>query len=152
MTLAGSTNPLFAANCRAIRRADLIDDPRFANNAKRVEYSLELNDIFSAWCADHLLEEVLSTFEAAQGTIAPIYSIDQIAADPQMKAREAITRIPDKDFGSIATPCIVPRFSVDPTSQRNAAGALGQDNKELYMDGLGLSQADVERLARNKVI
>ena len=152
VTLAGSTNPLFAANCRAIRRADLIDDPRFANNAKRVEYSLELNDIFSAWCADHLLEEVLSTFEAAQGTIAPIYSIDQIAADPQMKAREAITRIPDKDFGSIATPCIVPRFSVDPTSQRNAAGALGQDNKELYMDGLGLSQADVERLARNKVI
>jgi crotonobetainyl-CoA:carnitine CoA-transferase CaiB-like acyl-CoA transferase len=152
VTLAGSTNPLFAANCRAIGRTDLIDDPRFVNNARRVEYSRELNDIFSTWCAGHTLEQVLSTFEAAQGTIAPIYSIDQIAADPQVKAREVITRIPDRDFGSIATPCVVPRFSVDPTSQRNAAGALGQDNSEFYVDGLGLAQDEFERLARNKVI
>jgi crotonobetainyl-CoA:carnitine CoA-transferase CaiB-like acyl-CoA transferase len=88
----------------------------------------------------------------AQGTIAPIYSIDQIAADPQVRAREVITRIPDKDFGSIATPCVVPRFAIDPTSQRNAAGDIGQDNEEFYVDGLGLAHADFERLARDKVI
>ena len=152
MTLAGSTNPLFAANCRAIGRTDLIDDPRFANNARRVEHTDELNAIFSAWCADHVLEDVLSAFEAAQGTIAPIYSMDQIAADPQVKAREGIARIPDKDFGSIATPCVVPRFTVDPTSQRNAAGDVGQDNRELYVDALGLAHEQFERLARDKVI
>ena len=152
VTLAGSTNPLFAANCRAIGRADLIDDPRFANNALRVEYSQELNAIFSDWCADHTLQEVLATFEAAQGTLAPIYSIDQIAADPQVKAREVITRIPDKDFGSIATPCVVPRFTVDSTSQRHAAGAVGQDNEEFYMERLGLARENFERLARDKVI
>jgi len=152
VTLAGSTNPLFARNCQAIGRPDLSDDPRFVNNAKRVEHTDELNNIFSAWCAEHTLEQVLATFEAAQGTIAPIYSIDQIAADPQVKAREVITRIPDKDFGSIATPCVVPRFAIDPTSQRNAAGDVGQDNKELYLDGLGLADEDLERLARDKVI
>jgi crotonobetainyl-CoA:carnitine CoA-transferase CaiB-like acyl-CoA transferase len=152
VTLAGSTNPLFARNCRAIGRPDLIDDPRFVNNAKRVEYSGELNDIFSTWCRDHTLEQVLATFEAAQGTIAPIYSIDQIAADPHVKARDVITRIPDKDFGSIATSCIVPRFAADPTSQSNAAGDIGQDNEELYVNRLGLAQEDFERLARDQVI
>lgn len=152
VTLAGSTNPLFARNCRAIGRPDLIEDPRFVTNATRVQYSRELNDIFSAWCAAHTLAEVLATFEAAQGTIAPIYSIDQIAADPQVKARNVIARIPDKDFGTVATPCIVPRFAADPTAQRNAAGDIGQDNRELYLDKLGLAHEDFERLARDKVI
>lgn len=152
VTLAGSTNPLFAANCRAIGRSDLIDDPRFSNNAKRVEHADELNDIFSAWCASHTLDVVLAKFEAAEGTIAPIYSIDQIAADPQAQAREVMTRIPDRDFGFVATPCVVPRFAVDPTQQRNSAGDVGQDNREVYEDWLGLAADDVERLKQIKAI
>lgn len=77
VTLAGSTNTLFAANCRAIGRPDLIADPRFASNDERVKHAAELNDIFAGWCAAHPLDEVLASFNAAQGTLAPIYSIDQ---------------------------------------------------------------------------
>ena len=152
VTLAGSTNPLFANNCRAIGRPDLIEDARFANNALRVEHTAELNAIFATWCVDHTLDETLAAFEAAQGTIAPIYSIDQIASDPQVRARDVIARIPDKDFGSIATPCVVPRFTVDPTAQRNAAGDVGQDNREFYVQGLGLAEEEFARLARDKVV
>jgi crotonobetainyl-CoA:carnitine CoA-transferase CaiB-like acyl-CoA transferase len=47
VTLAGSTNALFAANCRAIGRPDLLDDdPRFASNAQRVQHAAELNALF----------------------------------------------------------------------------------------------------------
>jgi crotonobetainyl-CoA:carnitine CoA-transferase CaiB-like acyl-CoA transferase len=152
VTLAGSTNALYAANCQAIGRPDLIDDPRFANNAKRVEHSQELNAIFSAWCAEHTLHEALSRFAAEQGTIAPIYSIDQIAADPQVRAREVITRVPDRDFGTVAMANIVPRFTVHRAKLRNSAGDLGQDNKEIYEEWLGLSADDLSGLADRKVI
>jgi crotonobetainyl-CoA:carnitine CoA-transferase CaiB-like acyl-CoA transferase len=96
VTLAGSTNALFANNCRAIGRPDLIDDPRFASNGTRVQHAEELNAIFAAWCAQRPLAEVLAAFEAAQGTIAPVYDIDQIAADPQMQARKALCAVPDR--------------------------------------------------------
>jgi crotonobetainyl-CoA:carnitine CoA-transferase CaiB-like acyl-CoA transferase len=43
VSLAGSTNALFANNCRAIGRPDLIDDPRFASNGTRVQHAEELN-------------------------------------------------------------------------------------------------------------
>lgn len=152
VTLAGSTNPLYAANCRAIGRPDLIHDPRFANNALRVEHSKELNDIFSRWCAEHALNEILETFSAAEGTIAPIYSIEQIAADPHVQAREAITRIPDEDFGSVAVANAVPRFSVDPTKMRNSAGALGRDNLLIYGEWLGLSTDEIKELTNSRVI
>ena len=152
VTLAGSTNALFAANCRAIARPDLIGDPRFATNDRRVKHASELNDIFATWCAAHPLDEVLARFNAAQGTLAPIYSIDQIADDLQVKAREMITRVADKDFGTVAMTNAVPRFTNDPTRMRHAAGDIGQDNREVYRDWLGLSDQEIERLTERKVI
>ena len=152
VTLAGSTNALYAANCRAIERPELIEDPRFSGNGERVKHAPELNEIFSAWCARHTLDEVLEKFAAEQGTIAPIYSIDQIADDPQAKAREMITRIPDRDFGSVAMSNVVPRFTRDPAQLRNSAGDVGQDNREVYQDWLGLSEEQLDELARRKVI
>jgi crotonobetainyl-CoA:carnitine CoA-transferase CaiB-like acyl-CoA transferase len=152
VTLAGSTNALFAANCRAIERPDLIDDPRFASNDRRVKHASELNDIFAGWCAAHPLDMVLARFDAAKGTLAPIYSIDQIADDPQVKAREVITRVPDRDFGTVAMTNIVPRFTNDPAQMRHAAGDVGQDNDEVFRNWLGLSDQEVERLTERKVI
>ncbi|WP_454616433.1 CaiB/BaiF CoA transferase family protein [Bradyrhizobium cenepequi] len=152
VTLAGSTNALYAAHCRAIGRPDLIEDSRFSGNDRRVKHAGELNEIFSAWCAEHTLEEVLAKFTAAQGTIAPIYSIDQIATDPQGSAREMIARVPDRDFGSVAMANVVPRFTVDPAQLRHSAGDVGQDNREVYQHWLGLSEQQVEQLAQKKVI
>jgi crotonobetainyl-CoA:carnitine CoA-transferase CaiB-like acyl-CoA transferase len=152
VTLAGSTNALFAANCRAIGRPDLIDDPRFATNDQRVRHAAELNDLFAAWCAAHPLDVVLARFNAAQGTLAPIYSIDQIADDPQVRAREVITRVADRDFGTVAMTNAVPRFTVDPARLRHAAGDVGQDNDEVFRNWLGLSDQEIEQLTRRKVI
>ncbi|MFM9979448.1 MAG: CaiB/BaiF CoA transferase family protein [Burkholderiales bacterium] len=152
VSLAGSTNVLYANNCRAIGRPDLIDDPRFANNGLRTERKDELNAIFSDWCATHALEEVLAAFQGAQGTIAPIYSIDQVFADPQVQARDAITSVPDKDFGSVRMQNVVPRFVNDPGSVRSTGGAIGQDNAEIYGTWLALSEAEQQQLKQAGVI
>lgn len=151
VTLAGSTNALWANNCRAIGRAELIDDPRFADNGSRVQHAAELNGVFSAWCATRTLADVLAAFEQAQGTIAPIYSIDQVFADPQMRAREAITRVPDADFGTVAMQNVVPRFAHDPGKIRHTAGAVGCDNDRVWGE-LGLSPDEQAVLRAAKVI
>ncbi len=152
VSLAGSTGPLFGNNCRAIERPDIIDDPRFATNASRVEHQKELSGIFSAWCAEHTLEEILSAFEREGGTIAPVYSIDQVFTDPHMQAREAITTVPDADFGSVRIQNVVPRFKNDPGAIRSTGGSLGQNNAEIYGDLLGLSASEQERLRAKGII
>jgi len=152
VTLAGSTNALWAANCRAIGRPDLIADPRFAGNADRVRHAAELNGVFSAWCAAHTLEQVLAAFERAQGTIAPVYSIDQVFADPQVRAREAITAVPDADFGTVRMQNVVPRFAGDPCRIRACGGAVGEHNAEVWGGWLGLSESEQRRLRESGVI
>jgi crotonobetainyl-CoA:carnitine CoA-transferase CaiB-like acyl-CoA transferase len=123
---------MFKNNCRAIGRADLIDDPRFQGNGDRCLHSDELNEIFSDWCLANDLEFVLSSFNAAQGTLAPIYSMDQVAKDPQLVARKAIAPVADVDFGTVAMQAVVPRFATDPVENRWSAGALGTDNATVY--------------------
>jgi crotonobetainyl-CoA:carnitine CoA-transferase CaiB-like acyl-CoA transferase len=152
VTLAGSTHSLFSANCRAIGRHDLVDDPRFSTNAKRVEHSANLNAIFADWCSQHPLAEVLAAFTRHGGTIAPIYSIEQISKDPQVQARQMITRVPDKHFGTVAMSNVVPRFTVDRVEVRHAAGDVGQDNHEVFANWLGLSEDRIAELAQANVI
>ena len=147
VSLSGSTNALFANNARAIGRPDLLEDPRFANNGSRVKHSAELNRIFADWCGSQTLAHVLARFEAEEGTIAPVQSIAQIVADPQMRARQALVDVHDGDFGTVKLHNVVPRFVGNPGRVRHSAGALGQDNAAVYGERLG---ATPEQLARWK--
>ncbi len=152
VSLSGSTNGLFAANARAIGRADLILDPRFATNAGRVRHSVEVNLVFAQWMREHDLEDILAAFEREGGTIAPVHSIDQIFKDPQMVAREAIVSVPDADFGSVRMQNVVPRFVGNPGQVRSTAGALGEHNHDFYVTQLGLSEAELQGLREQAVV
>jgi crotonobetainyl-CoA:carnitine CoA-transferase CaiB-like acyl-CoA transferase len=152
VSLAGSTNSIFANNCRAIQRPELIDDPRFVTNALRVQHALELNGVFARWCLDNKLDEVLLAFNSAGGTIAPIYGIDQIYADPHFQARQALCDVPDDDFGTVRMANVVPRFSANPGSIRHSAGSLGQHNTQFYQDDMGLTLQEIDELKVNNVI
>lgn len=152
VSLSGSTNAMFANNCRAIGRPELPDDPRFRTNQDRVNHGDELNAIFSDWCSTHDLDTVLAAFRAAEGTLGPIYSIDQIVADPQIVARQAIAPVADADFGQVAMPTVVPRFTRDPARNRHTAGALGCDTAEILSDWLGLSEDEQTQLRASGVV
>ncbi|HYF19936.1 MAG TPA: CoA transferase [Ramlibacter sp.] len=152
VSLSGSTNPLFANNCRAIGRPDLVADPRFADNASRVRHAAELNRVFADWCAQRPLQEVLDAFQAAQGTLAPIYDIEQIEADPQIRARGALCDVPDADFGRVRMAGVVPRFGSAPCEIRHAGRALGADNEGFWRDELGLAATELDGLRAAGVI
>lgn len=139
VSLSGSTNALFAANCRAIDRADLIDDPRYASNRQRCAHTDALNDLFRSWFARTDLAEVLERFERHQGTLAPIYSAAQIADDAQVKARGFLRQVPDRDFGTVPIQDVVPRFHHHPGAIHSTGGDVGEHNDEVFGDWLGLS-------------
>lgn len=131
VSLSGSTDSTFAANLRSIGRIDLLDDPRFADNALRVENDRAIDAVFRDWFAGHDLEQIVRAFSNEGGTLAPIYSIDMIFDDPQYRARNAIVSVDDDTFGSVKMQAVVPRFSRTPGNVTRSAGALGRDNEHV---------------------
>ncbi len=152
VTVAGSTARTFSNNARAIDRADLIDDPRFADNASRVTNAVELDRIFGSWIASHTQEEAVNAFRATHGTLAPIYSVDQIFTDPQFVARQAITAVEDEDFGSVRMQGLVPRFKRHPGKIRWAAKGIAADNDHVFKEIIGLDDWEIEEFKVKGVI
>ncbi|MDF2366707.1 CaiB/BaiF CoA-transferase family protein [Sneathiella sp.] len=152
VSLAGSTNTTFKGNATAVGRPELVDDPRFANNGLRVENAEELDKIFGSFISSHTLDEVLSAFSKAKGTIAPIYSVEQIFNDPQYQAREAITSVPDEDFGSVRLQNVVPKFSQNPGKVKWTAKDLGADNDAIFERLLGLTKVEIDAYRERGII
>ncbi|MEW5422288.1 CaiB/BaiF CoA transferase family protein [Amorphus sp. 3PC139-8] len=151
VTVTGSTDSMFAANMRAIDQADLITDPRFADNRHRMEYRDELDAIFRAFMEAHTLQEVLDAFACENGAIGPIYSVEQIFNDAQVQDREVITAVPDDDFGAVRMQNVVPRLTRNPGLVRWAAKDLGSDTDTILAQ-LGFSPDDVAKLRTAGII
>ena len=152
LALAGSTDAIFRSNARAIGRADVIEDERFSSNVKRLEHREEIESIFAAWFASHTQDEAVEAFVRENGTLVPIYAINQIYDDPQFKAREAIVSVPDEDYGEVKLQNVVPKFTNNPGKVRHSARALGADTEAVFSEYLGLDAEAVAKLKDQGIV
>ncbi len=152
VTFTCATQNIFERFATLIGRADLLSDPRFAKNPARVAHRAEIDAIAAAWVGALPLAEVLDKLNAVGVSVAPIYSNRQIATDPHMIARNAVTSVPDADFGSVKMPGVVPRFSATPGAIRSTGPALGAHNAEVFGGWLGLAETEQARLREAGVI
>jgi crotonobetainyl-CoA:carnitine CoA-transferase CaiB-like acyl-CoA transferase len=104
------------------------------------------------WTARHDRAELLRICEANQVPCGPIYSIDEIFEDPQYQSRGNILRMQDERVGELPIPNLVPRLSDTPGSVKWLGPKLGEHNDEVFKGMLGLTDADIERLASEGVI
>ena len=152
VSLSGSTNSLYAANCHSIGRPNLIEEPRYRSNQDRCRHAHELNAIFQQWFAENSLAHILERFEACGGTVAPVYSAQQIVEDPHVQARGFLQTVRDEDFGEVRVPGVVPRFGNHTCTIRRTGSDIGADNEEVFRGRLGLTQEEFDRLREQKII
>jgi crotonobetainyl-CoA:carnitine CoA-transferase CaiB-like acyl-CoA transferase len=136
---------------RAIGRADMITDPRFANNSARVKNADETETPIVDFIAARTLDENMAVFEAAEVTASPVYDIDQFLADPHVQARGIVVDVPDAQTGSVTMHNIIPRLSQTPGKLRTPAPEIGEHTAEI-LGQLGVAPAELEALAREGII
>ncbi len=152
VTFTAATQAVFERFCRMIGREELIADPRYASNPLRMKHADALNAIVAAWIGARPYREAIRALSEAGVAVAPVYSNRDTAEDEHLRFREAIARIKDADFGSVAVPCVVPRLFATPGEVRSTGPAPGAHNAEVYGDWLEIPQAEQEALRRSGVI
>jgi len=152
MAISGNNNSIFVRLMNAIERPDLHRDPRLQTNPGRAEHARMLDEAIGEWAREHTAAEVSETLEAAEVPFGPVYTIADIANDPQYQAREMILDIPHPLFGSIAMPGIMPKLSDTPGEVKWPAPPLGADTDEVLQRLAGLDDDELARLRAAGVI
>jgi crotonobetainyl-CoA:carnitine CoA-transferase CaiB-like acyl-CoA transferase len=144
VTLSASSQRIFENVMHAIGREDLIDDPRFADNAARVEHADELDAVIEAWMADRSREAVIETMTEHSAIVGPVFDIEDIFASDLYEAREDLVTLDDPEVGDLVTHNAHPKLSRTPGEVVHAGPQHGEHTEEVYLDELGMSP---ERLA-----
>jgi crotonobetainyl-CoA:carnitine CoA-transferase CaiB-like acyl-CoA transferase len=152
MTLSASAQSIFENVAEAVGRPDLIDDPRFADNERRVEHADELDEVIEDWTRERSTEEAIAEMEAADAIVGPVYDMSDIFEDDQYAARNDIVEVEDEDLGTLKTAAPVPRFTRTPGTVDHAGPGHGQHNDEVFLDELGLDEGEYDRLREEGVI
>lgn len=150
--ISASSQRTFERLAAAMGMEHLVTDPRFADNASRCVNDVALDSLIADWFRQRDCSQVMAIFEQANVVAGPVLDIRDIFADPHYRAREDIVEVPDADFGSVRMQGVVPKFSETPGAVRHAGGSIGADNESVYKDLLGLNEATIERLRRERVI
>jgi crotonobetainyl-CoA:carnitine CoA-transferase CaiB-like acyl-CoA transferase len=123
---------------RAMDRTDLIDDPRFARNRKRLENRDELTAIIEGWMATFDTDAgVIDRLAEARVPCAPVLSPADAMTEPHLRARGTVRDVEDPRVGRISVPGF-PIKSTDPLPDRELiAPALGEHNRQVLGELLG---------------
>ncbi|MEH2611907.1 CaiB/BaiF CoA transferase family protein [Bradyrhizobium sp. AZCC 1693] len=135
--LAVGNDGQFARLCEVIGDAGLARAPRFATNAARVRANADLTALLSAAFAAWKRDALVAALDAAGVPAAPINTIPQVFADPQLQHREMLRHLPHPLAGSVPQVVSPIRLADAPLRFDRAPPLLGQHTQEVLRE-LGL--------------
>jgi len=152
VALSASQQSIFENLASIIGHPELVEDPRFADNAARVAHAAELDEYIAPWISERTTDEVLAQLRAGDAVVAPIYDIEDIVGDDHFQARGAFVEVDDPDLGPTKTSAAIPKFSRTPGSVDRLGPRHGEHNREVYVEELGLPEETFVDLREDGVI
>ncbi len=150
--IAANSEPLFAKLLGLMDRSDLLDDPRFQGNAHRVQNARELDALIEQWSRRHPAEALSKLLADADIPASKVYTAEDIAADPQYRARGMVREVDDPLLGTVLHPGIVPHFPDGAGQVRNTGPDIGADSRSVARELLGYDELRLLELERAGVL
>ena len=144
-SLVGSRT--FPSWLRAMRRADLMDNPCFSTAAARRLNFGALHAIIQSWILTFPdIATLDAQFDEAKLAMGEIRSIKELAKSEWSDYWGAVQRVPDRSGGEYQLPGRPWRFSKDQLSPIGAPSFQGEHNLEVFRE-LGFSDSELQRLS-----
>ena len=130
---------------KAIGRADLLTDPRFADPAKLTQNMAQLTAIFDGLFGSQPMTHWYEVFNGVHVTFGVVRGPEEVINDPQLRANEIV--VPLDGAGGKLTSTISSPIQVHGVTKVAAkrAPALGEHNQEV-LEQLGFTAAEIDGL------
>ncbi len=141
----------YRALCKVIGRPDLAEDERFATAGQRNRNREVLIPQVAEAMLARTMTEWVDLLEAANVPCGPIYNMQQVFEDPQVRHREMQLSLPHSagvNAPGLANPI---RLSDTPIRYQHAAPRLGE-HTDTVLGGLGYDAARIAALRKDGVL
>jgi formyl-CoA transferase len=152
LIIAANQGTVFQRLCAMIGRAELADDPRFADHHERGSRQAEIDAIINAWTSVRTRAEIQAACDEAGVPCGPIYRAADMLDDPHYAARQSIVAVAHKHFGAMKMQNVAPKLSETPGAVRWIGRELGEDNDYVWLERAGLARERYEELKGAGVI
>jgi crotonobetainyl-CoA:carnitine CoA-transferase CaiB-like acyl-CoA transferase len=151
LVLAGAgSEELWARACRALGLPALLDDERFADNARRVAHRDELTGEIEAVLTTRPTAHWLDSLAGAGVPAAQVQDLAQALERPQAKALGTVQELGHPAAGTFRLVSPPVRIDQAALAYPAPAPALGSDTRTVLTEA-GLRPADIDRLVRDGV-
>ena len=135
---------------KAMKRPDMLTDPRFDTVAKRLASLSELQQVVRDWALTvETAEEIEDTFAEAGLAMGVLRKMTDLADTEWAHNRNAIISIDDRSGGTFRIPNAPWQFSGADVSTQGVPKFRGEDNAEVLQRLLGVSVQEVATLTES---
>lgn len=150
--VAATNEVMYPKFCKLLGVEELINDPRFDTNAKRVENRDEIMPIFENKMRKKTRDEWLRIFEKANLPCGPILALNEVFSDINVKEREMLFSLEHPVEGEVKQLGFPYKLFDTPAKVKLRPPSLGEHNEEVLKGWLNYSNQDIARFKAEKVI
>jgi crotonobetainyl-CoA:carnitine CoA-transferase CaiB-like acyl-CoA transferase len=150
--LGGGNDRLFVSLCEGLSFQELPKDPRYTGNENRVKNRATLIPLLEKRFREKTRNEWIKTLEALGVPVAPVYSIDEIFADEQVRHRGMEIEVPHPELGMVKQIAPAIRMSDTPCVVESAPPLLGEHTDEVLRAIAGYTDKEIKALRDSKTI
>lgn len=152
MVVAVGNDGQFAKLCALLGFPELPRDPRFLTNPLRVQHRDALIPQLEKAFAQKTAGEWIASLTQLGVPCGPLNNIQQVFDDPHVQSRGMQIKIPHARAGSVPALANPARLLETPPQYVRPAPALGEHTREILSNVLGMTEAEMDELAAEKVI
>ena len=145
-------NVYFRRLCDAMDRPEIFQDPRWSTSQARAQNVDEFEAILIEWLMRHTRRRIFQLCQAQRVMCSPIFSFEELLEDPQLVARGFFVETAHPVAGLLHDTGPQFQLTETPWQSERPAPLLGQHNREVFCDTLGISAAQLDRLRATRVI
>jgi crotonobetainyl-CoA:carnitine CoA-transferase CaiB-like acyl-CoA transferase len=152
LVVAVASERIWRRFCEAVEMAEMAQDPRFANNPRRVQHREELIRILAAAFLKKESATWVTLLTGAEVPCSPVQTIDQVFSSPQVLHREMLVQVKHPKAGAVPLAGLPLKLSLTPASIRLPPPLLGEHTEEVLRTWLGMDAGEIAELREEGAI
>jgi crotonobetainyl-CoA:carnitine CoA-transferase CaiB-like acyl-CoA transferase len=151
LTIGAGNQANWRRMLEAMELREIADDPRFADNATRMQHLEALVALLAPRFRQRSTADWLARFAEVGVPAGPVLDVKQMHQDPQTAARKMLVEVEHPLAGKVKTIGLPVKFSATPGKVARAAPILGEHSRDILAEH-GYAAAEIEALAAERAV